>query len=348
MAPIDGVTLLGTAEIMSARVPRRIEPHRYLGYSGVPGFRDGPDRHNSFGFRGDEILLKKPKHMLRVVCIGGSTTYSSGIQSYKGSYPYKLQEYLRNSIGPNVEVVNAGLPGWGSWESAINLQFRVLDLEPDLIVYYDSINDVHPRLVWPPESYVGDNSGYRQVDQSSLGLRIARMSLAYRAVSVLLLKNEPSTLLDAQSKAATYWGDELTKQQMERAYPAGIFTKHNAAEMLATNGPIYFKRNLTSMVAIAKANNVLFVLSTFGFAPRSFPQEPRVASPEFRLALQEQNKLIRTLGLSENVPVADVWSAIPDEPKYWLDGRHVSEAGAALQAETIGLVLLPLLSRVER
>jgi hypothetical protein len=41
----------------------------------------------------------------------------------------------------------------------INLELRVLDLDPDLILVYHGINDIQARFVWPPETYFGDNSG---------------------------------------------------------------------------------------------------------------------------------------------------------------------------------------------
>ena len=56
-------------------------------------------------------------------------------------------------------MINAGLAGWSSWESMINFQLRLLDLEPDLIIVYHAVNVLHARLVWPPEAYQPDNSG---------------------------------------------------------------------------------------------------------------------------------------------------------------------------------------------
>ena len=56
----------------------------------------------------------------------------------------------------NIEVINAGVPGYTSWETLINFQFRVLDIEPDLIIIYHGTNDTHARLVLP-KFYQSDN-----------------------------------------------------------------------------------------------------------------------------------------------------------------------------------------------
>ena len=52
-------------------------------------------------------------------------------------------DYVRDEV----EVLNAGVPGYNSWESAIDFQTRVLDAEPDLVVVFFGVNDVHARLV---------------------------------------------------------------------------------------------------------------------------------------------------------------------------------------------------------
>ena len=90
--------------------------------------------------------------------MGGSTTYSYDIEDFKKSYPDLLEKYLQKKDFDNIEVINAGGGGWSSWESLINLELRVLDLDPDLVIIYHGINDIHTRLVWPPEVYQGDNS----------------------------------------------------------------------------------------------------------------------------------------------------------------------------------------------
>lgn len=78
------------------------------------------------------------------------------------TFPYQLERILRGDYGNNnVEVINAGVGGYDSWESLINLQFRVLDIDPDLIIVYHGTNDVHTRLVLP-DAYQGDNSGRRK------------------------------------------------------------------------------------------------------------------------------------------------------------------------------------------
>jgi lysophospholipase L1-like esterase len=60
-----------------------------------------------------------------------------------------------------VQVINAGVGGYNCWEVLINLELRVLDLDPDLIIIYEGRNDVRAGLV-EPASYRGDDSGRRK------------------------------------------------------------------------------------------------------------------------------------------------------------------------------------------
>ena len=112
----------------------RYSPHRYIGYYPTPNYVKGKDRHNALGYRGDEIDMPKPAGQFRIACLGGSTTYTSDVKDYRDAYPYLLEKYIKSKGYEDVAVVNAGAGSWSSWESLVNFQFRVLDLDPDLIV----------------------------------------------------------------------------------------------------------------------------------------------------------------------------------------------------------------------
>ena len=86
-------------------------PHVYLGYYPTPSYRKGEDRHNSLGYRGEEIDIPKLNGEFRIVCMGGSTTYTSFVDDYRMSYPYLLEKHLKSKGYKNVDVINAGAGG---------------------------------------------------------------------------------------------------------------------------------------------------------------------------------------------------------------------------------------------
>src|SRR5438105_5372309 len=136
---------------------QRFQPHQYLDYVTTPNFREGLTSHNSLGFRGDEFPKAKPKDEFRIVAMGGSTTYDEDVEDNKNIHTKQLENILHENGYQNVRVINAGISGYNSWESLANLEFRVLDLSPDIVIHWNNNNDVHSRLVHPSQ-YASDNS----------------------------------------------------------------------------------------------------------------------------------------------------------------------------------------------
>ncbi len=320
----------------------KYSPHRYLGYYPTPGYRQGPNRHNALGFRGDEIEQPKPAGTYRIVCLGGSTTYSVAVDDYTQSYPYQLQQALHEQGYTNVEVINAGASGYTTWESLINLSFRVLDLDPDMIIVYHGINDVHPRLVWPPSAYRSDNSGARTANVPNIRMPpIWEYSTALRALLVEMAIIEPHSALDRtlNPKASTYYADLFDEQYQDKTYPSGIFADVSAQEMLEENPPIYFERNLRGMAAIAGGNEIDVVLATFAYSPL-FTKEPRVSSEEYRSAYAEQNEVIRQVAVGTGAYLYDFAQEMPTDEQYFADGRHFTAEGNRLRARLFAAYLV--------
>lgn len=294
-------------------------PHQYLNYYPTPNYRKGETSHNSLGYRNDEFPLDKPVDTYRIVALGGSTTYDVSIEDNRETFTAQLERLLRESYDyQNVEVINAGVPGYNSWEILINLEFRVLELKPDLVIIYEGTNDVHARLV-EPSSYRGDNSGRRQPWQvipvplweRVTFLRIlSRMANFTRQVSVDDFVSAPTYM----SWPFEYRLDELNVEP---------------AEILRENPPIYFRRNLESMLAIAREHEVAIMLATWAHSPHLNDYASR---EDYQQGFKENNNVVREVATSHQVPLFDYAAVMPQDRQYWADGRHVNEAGAFLKA----------------
>jgi hypothetical protein len=120
-------------QVMSSNL--KWSPHHYLNHYPTPNYRKGSTSHNSLGFRGKEISPTKGPDTYRIVAIGGSTTYTSAVEDDEKTFTAQLNKILAEDFAyRNVEVINAGVVAYNSWESLINFQFRVLDLDPDLVI----------------------------------------------------------------------------------------------------------------------------------------------------------------------------------------------------------------------
>jgi lysophospholipase L1-like esterase len=294
-------------------------PHQYLVYYPTPNYRKGQTFHNSLGYRNDEFSLEKPRGVYRIVALGGSSTYDVSIEDNKKIFTEQLEKLLTEQYGyQNVEVINAGVPGYNSWEILINLEFRVLDLDPDLVIIYEGTNDVHARMV-EPSAYRADNSGRRQPwhippvplwEQSTLLRIMGRMMNFTRQVSV----------------------DDFTSSQTFLSWPFEYRLDEDGADpakILEQNPPVYFQRNLENMIAIAKEHGSQVLFATWAHSPNL---NDYASKDYYQRGFQENNEVVIQVANRHHIPLFDFASVMPQDAIYWADGRHVNEAGALEKA----------------
>ena len=98
---------------------------------------------NSDGFRGPEISKEKPDNTYRIFVVGGSTTFAIRSISDQTTIPGYLQEnFDKLELSKNIEVINAGVPGFKAIDELRLVKTKLIDYSPDLIIIYDGFNDV--------------------------------------------------------------------------------------------------------------------------------------------------------------------------------------------------------------
>jgi len=288
----------------------RYSPHPYLNDYGTPNFRtsDGLDMHNSLGFRGPEIEIPKPSGRYRIVILGGSSAYESGVYEWKKDFARQLEKELRVLYNTeNIEVINAALPGYTSYENLINLELKVLDLKPDMVIIYEGVNDFASRLV-NPENYHGDNTGLaKQWDPP-------KTPIVLKSMFVRLIIGNPIGVGNFLNPPDFLYGT----------------TEEKILEALEKNPPIYFKRNLENMVVLSNYRNATVLLSTWAHSDEF---GDLTSSYAYEKGYEEMNVVVKEVGAENNVLVYDFVKDMPKDKKYWVDGRHVNDAGAELKGK---------------
>lgn len=295
-------------------------PHPYLAYSPTPNYRKGQTFHNSLGYRNDEFPLEKLEGVYRIVLLGGSSTYDVSIKDNHDTFAAQLEKLLKEEYGySDVQVINAGVPGYNSWEILGNLEYRVLDIDPDLVIIYEGTNDVHARMV-VPSSYRGDNSGRRQAWQAP---RVAlwEHSALLRIISRAMNMSRQVSVDDFVS-APTYMSWPFESRLLE--------DNLDPAELLQENPPIYFQRNLENMIAVAREHDVRILFSTWAYSPNL---NDYASQDYYQQGFQENNDVVKDVALSHEIPLFDFASVMSQDAMYWADGRHINEAGAMLKAQ---------------
>ncbi|MGC4098624.1 MAG: SGNH/GDSL hydrolase family protein [Nitrospira sp.] len=97
---------------------------------------------NSRGFRGGEFDDTKKPGITRIVTLGSSSTFGYYDRDNE-TYPYYLEQHLNEILAPTgkVEVINLGIPHLRSEEILALFYTEVLPLHPDIVTFYEGVND---------------------------------------------------------------------------------------------------------------------------------------------------------------------------------------------------------------
>ena len=312
----------------------KFSSHPLFGVCLTPNYRQGRNRHNTLGFRGEEIVLPKPAGEFRIACMGGSTTYDDNIEDFTLAYPAVLQRELQ-SKGYRVTVVNAGVPTWTSRQTLSCFCTRILDVGADMIIVNDAINDLAARSIWPPKLY---DSQYTRTLDPLLYKLIQNANAFSSTIRIIQLALRPSPFVDEISGEQT-WGwlfADLENQVNDGSYPSGLLKQVSVKQALAANPPTYFARNIENTAILAAHRSVSCVLATFPINAgeshwRQFPD----AQAQFVAGIDEMNREIRTVAERVKSPLLDLASAMPQDGQYYADDMHSNEKGAALKAKLV-------------
>lgn len=309
---------------------------RYNRYAGEAYVNFGlspthPD-HNASGYRSyTELETPKPEGTFRIFTLGGSTTYGISLPNTE-AYPQVLQSLLHEAGYTHVEVVNAGVPQYATYENLVNFQFKILDDEPDMIITYEGINDVVTRLV-DPEYYRGNNPMRGVWDTSHL-YNTTPPSVLLRFLGINTGIIPRPTILDSVIAS-----NSPVQRCSHPTFCENIGL--SPLEVLSQNPPIFFERNLRHLITLAEANNVAVVLSTWAYYPKPASDGSLYMTyPHMQQGSDEHNAITRRLAQTYNLPLIDFASTVPDDATLWLDGLHLTAKGARIQAEQYAQFLI--------
>lgn len=107
---------------------------------------------NSLGLRGEEIAVKKPNNVFRILVLGDSFTFGSRVDNNE-TYSYLLEEDLNSHFDekPKIEVINAGHSAYSTREEYEYFMERGIHLDPDMVIISWFPNDI--RELSKPRSH---------------------------------------------------------------------------------------------------------------------------------------------------------------------------------------------------
>jgi lysophospholipase L1-like esterase len=151
-----------------------------------------PDSPGSFRGRApDPHAPERP----RIVCVGGSTTYGHGV-GWAQAWPALLEGALRTR-GVSAEVINAGVPGYGSRQILRRYRRDIAGLRPDAVVFYEGWNRTGALVDpagWTPYATPRPETPAAQ----RLRMWIARHSLLVQEAAARSGSGRPATAWEAR------------------------------------------------------------------------------------------------------------------------------------------------------
>ena len=265
---------------------------------------------NTLGFRGPETTQTKPPGIRRVLLIGDSTVYGHGVEQ-EAIFASRLNE----SLGPSIEVINLGVPGYSTEQSLNLLDLRGWSLEPDLLVV---------ASLW------SDNNFDAFIDKDLLSERSAFEHSPAAGVSRVLQRSALYRWMDWRLRLGPKAEAVNTVGWMLGRQPTGGFRR------VAVND---YGTNLQRLVDLASAKGAQTTfLALANSADLGAPMEGAIAWPLYRQVMAD-------VALRNGAPMLDIQSVFEADGAPWsdlfLDEMHPTDRGHALIASAVHLQLMP-------
>lgn len=281
------------------------------------GSKWGGRMSNRLGFRNAEFSLNKQDSRRRIVCYGDSTTFGFGVHMHE-SWPAQLQAELAPADHGSIQVVNAGVPGYSSFQGARYMAQSLPRLDADLVI-----------------ATFGNNDAWRwdNLSDQEHGMRIQAATLGgewhgSRALTVLSRLAAGSPQADLAAEPA--WARRVSENFFQPV-PAWR-PRVNQREFVC---------NLEDMISCCRKNGTHLLLIAW---PDYFQVQGRITVRD-----RYQELIRRTADRHDNVRCLDLLPVFreryPTCLGYYLkqDIIHVNAAGNRLVADTIRQLLSEIL-----
>jgi lysophospholipase L1-like esterase len=301
------------------RLGEIVMPHPYLigtlrPKSATSG-RGSSVQVNSLGYRGAEFATPKPSGVVRVLAIGGSTTFDVCVSSDEATWTRRLEEALtRRYPGQRIEVVNGGHPGYTTVEMLLKLQLADLRLvAPDIVLAYVGLNDLQPSAA--PDFRADYSAGHAEIQRRFLGFESRPPGLLER--SHLLHKIHRKLGRSALDVPQTP-RRAGPLPEAEAVYRARLGEIAGAVRRAGAE-PVFLTQRLRfgADAPLSAADSVA-----------AFRWLPYLTRDGIIRGMERYNDITRAAGESLGVPVVDVARDLPPAENEFADYCHWSDLGA--------------------
>lgn len=141
---------LGTVIRFDASLGWSLEPGAHM--HSVDNMRDLDYKIDisSLGLRDREITVQPEPGVKRILVLGDSFVFGAGVETQ-----WRMTDVMGRALGADVEVINAGVSGWGTDQEVVHYETVLRKLHPDVVVLTmmvanDVINNMLDHLFLTP------------------------------------------------------------------------------------------------------------------------------------------------------------------------------------------------------
>ena len=246
----------------------------------------------------------------RVVCLGESTTFGHGVGTGQ-AWPAALGREL-DRAGRDVEVINAGVPGYGSRQLQRRYAREIAALGADVVVLYLGWNRTGALL--DPDGFVP--AGVPRPSEGALVSAWLRLQYALSHRS-LLLRRALSRFAEIEAPLRPWRRDPFESAWVEDVRGLLAASESHGQRALVVLYPALYHPGMTEPELAL-------------YRPRMWRQ--RAYQPEMLDELARKHELLRALAAERGVPVVDLQGALAGTTgvrrlAFFLDNMHPSVEG---------------------
>jgi len=97
---------------------------------------------NSQGFRDKEYTVNKPENTVRILALGDSFTFGSGVENNE-TWTEILEEKLNSNLKRKYEVLNFAIPSYGTENEVELFKVKGIKYDPDIVIIGHTFDDIY-------------------------------------------------------------------------------------------------------------------------------------------------------------------------------------------------------------
>ncbi|MCW5906369.1 MAG: SGNH/GDSL hydrolase family protein [Chitinophagales bacterium] len=315
----------------------------YVNYINHPDYisLNGENQINNLGLRNPtNTKIPKPAGTLRVLFLGGSTTYGE-VDNAGDAFPALIEKAISDSISlhplagfSSVECLNAGMGAATTAEMLTQYLFKYKYLDADIVVIHTGINDAFATASLPGYVYQPDYHTVKRIMENPHPATPFLRLVAHSYIASLFI---------GKTYYSAYTTGHFTNNEFLQ-YHSNFLWLDNGNEKKFHPATNAFYNNLTELVRSIHASGKKILLVTEVLMPEKMNTEMKDMLAD---GLEPNRLFMLRVAKENNTAVCDLQKCdFPDSVFVDADGIHLTVAGEKIKAKKIEPVLWLLLQQI--